>query len=166
MFLPILKSCFYPNTKTQFQSSHIPNPVPCSLLPLLSASGALGCWSSADISPERQPSSYSPRWLCSSSSPPLSPRPPAVLHLTQTCHPACSCRRPSSPSSVESREHKWWRWEMNCQEVGGGGRWRCGKKKEWKHKREMVSNVQDHQKKRSYICKLTRAQYKRFVFIK
>lgn len=40
------------------------------------------------------------------------------------------------------------------------------KKKEWKHKREMVSNVQDHQKKRSYICKLTHAQYKRFVFIK
>lgn len=91
----------------RLKAAYIHDPSPCSRLPRWGASGALGCWSSAGISPWRQPASYSPRWLCSSSSPPPSPRPPAALHSTQTCHPACSCHRLSSPSSGEWSGVEW-----------------------------------------------------------
>lgn len=62
---------------------------------------APGCRNSAGISPSARLTSASPARLCSSASPRLDPTSLSVPHSTQTCHPACSYHRPSSPSSAK-----------------------------------------------------------------
>lgn len=113
------------------KTAHIHDLLPCSLLPRWGASGALGCWSSAGISPWRQPASYSHRWLGSSSSPPPSPRPPAAPRPTQTCHPACSCHHLSSPSSGERSRVR----------GGGDGRRRGRQEETERREKKLVSGV-------------------------
>lgn len=60
-----------------------------------------GCRNSAGIFPSARLTSASPARLCSSASPRLDPTFLSVPHSTQTCHPACSYHRPSSPSSAK-----------------------------------------------------------------